>query len=131
MFVVEPAPPPIKIPTLKSPDVPFADTPLIMLLAIKLVPEVAGATKIPQAEKVPVLRTEPIIFFVTVALVTSLPVKVLVEIPVVPSEIPNTSGKLVCAIPPTLLAEMVMLFSNPTRIPIVATLLGETVLTRF
>ena len=45
------------------------------------VPEVAGATHIPIAEKVPVLRIFPMVFFVTVALVTSFPVNVVVEIP--------------------------------------------------
>ena len=101
------------------------------MLAIRFVPESAGTTKIPDAENVPVLRTEPIVFLVTVALVTSFPVNVVVEIEKPPKPIPTTSGELVKAISEILLPEIVMPFSKPVTIPPLAVLLGATVLMRF
>src|SRR2546423_8068374 len=84
----------------------------------------------PQAEKVPVLSTVPIMLRLTVALVTSLPVKVEVEMPVRPSEMPKTSGELVWLMPLTVFWVICMLFSKPTRMPVFATLFGEAVLMR-
>lgn len=125
-------PPPSKIPAAKSPEVPFAETPEIMLLAINVVPEVADASEIPAAENVPELMTEPITLCVTVAFVTSLPADVVVDcVAMKPIEIPKTSGELACAISLMLLPVIVMLFSNPTKIPPLLTLLGAGVIIAF
>jgi hypothetical protein len=71
-------------------------------------------------------------FLVTEALVTSfVPKAVALMVVPVPSEIPKTSGELVCEISETVFAEIVRLFSYPVQIPPLATLLGATALIRF
>ena len=112
---------------------PLPLTPLIILLAIKLVPKVEAATPSPTAEKVPEFTTEPITFFVMVIFVHSCVPGEVAEKPLLvnPILIPATSGELVNAIPDTLLPEIVPLFKNPTIIPVEVTLFGEGVLIRF
>ena len=106
------------MPAEKSPVVPLPATLLIMLFDSVVVPEVADAMAIPTAENVPLLTTEPIILFETVALVTSLPLEEVADTDVpIPSVIPKTSGDEVCAILEMVLPDMIILFSKPTQIP--------------
>ena len=60
--------------------VPLANASEMMLLAINVVPEVTEATAIPDTPKVLPPRILPIVFFVIVAPVTSLPVVVVVVV---------------------------------------------------
>ena len=111
----------------------MALTPLIMLLAIKLVPSVDAATPIPTAENVPEFITEPTTLLVITILVHSCVPGEVAEKPLLvkPTLIPTTSGEDGCNIPETLLPEIVPLFKKPTMMPAVATLSGATVLIRF
>ena len=111
------------MPTLRSPGVGLPETPLIVLLTIRLVPEIAVATKMPQAEsELPVLRTEPMTLFETVAFVTSLPVNPVVVIAIPPNAIPKTSGELAKIISEILFPEILILSSKPTKTPPLAVL---------
>ena len=112
------APPPIAIPAEISPTVPFPVTTDMVLLAISVVPEEAVETAIPTAEKFPEFETVPILLFVIVAFITSLPA-VVVARKVLPNPqlIAILSGEPVPEILEIVFPDITTPLSKPTQIP--------------